>query len=75
MSWLDNFKKKAVCQLCDVKIRSDKAGRIKVECADGLLDMKVCDDCYEVFQTIQHARDEAANDIDDNDEPTSWAGD
>lgn len=66
MSWLDRFKaKRRKCALCDAKLGKEPA-EVQMECADGILNMKICDDCFVVLEERNKQAWELYNDDDDS---------
>lgn len=63
MSWLDRFKAKRRCTLCDAKLGKDPA-EVEIQCTDGLLKMKICDECFGILEKRNKQAWELFNDDD-----------
>jgi hypothetical protein len=63
MSWFDRFKVKRKCALCDGKLDKEPA-EIELQCADGILKMRICDGCYKVLDERNRQAQELYNDDD-----------
>lgn len=63
MSWFERFKTKRRCTLCDAKLGKEPAV-VEMQCADGLLKLKICDECFGVLDKKNEQAQELYNDED-----------
>ena len=48
--------RKVRCFSCGQKVKDRNLAKIQVQCADGILEKKICRDCEKIFGEIHDAR-------------------